>query len=81
MKKFEVGKAYSMRSPGDYNCIWSYIVKARTAQTITLQAGNEIKKCRVIKELSEVRGAESLLPLGKYSLAPILSAEKEVVCL
>ena len=31
-------------------------------------------KCRIISDLSEYRGAESVYPLGKYSMCPILSA-------
>lgn len=74
MRKFEVGREYSMSSVCDHNCIWTYTVLERTAATITITDGKETKKCRVIKALSEYRGAESLYPLGKYSMAPILSA-------
>lgn len=75
MKKFEVGKTYTMRSIGDHDCIWSYTVMARTAQTVTLTDGKETKKCRISKQLSEYRGAETVLPLGQYSMCPMLSAE------
>lgn len=74
MRKFEVGKEYSMSSVCDHNCIWTYTVLERTAATITITDGKETKKCRVIKALSEIRNAESLYPLGKYSMSPILSA-------
>ena len=74
MRKFEVGKEYSMRSICDSNCIWSYTVTARTAQTITVTDGNKTLKLRVIKKLSEYRGAETVYPLGQYSMAPMLSA-------
>ena len=76
-KKFEVGKHYSMHSPCDQDCIWTYKVIARTASTITLQDEHgEVKKCRV-KE-SPVFDAESCTPLGRYSMSPILTAEKTV---
>lgn len=75
MKKFETGKAYSMRSICDHECIWTYTVKARTAATITLidEKGNE-KKCRIIKQISEWNNAETVKPLGSYSMAPSLIA-------
>ena len=75
MKKFETGKAYSMRSICDHECIWTYTVKARTASTITLidEKGNE-KKCRIIKQISEWNNAETVKPLGSYSMAPSLIA-------
>lgn len=77
MKTFEIGKNYSMRSACDYNCIWTYTVIARTAQTITLSDGKETKKCRISKQYSEYNKAETVFPLGSYSMCPILTAEKE----
>lgn len=74
MKKFEVGKTYSVRSICNHDCIWTYKVIARTAATITITDGKETKKCRVNKKTSEYRNAESIFPLGQYSMAPILSA-------
>ena len=76
MKKFETGKTYQMRSIGDQDCVWTYTVKARTAQTITLDDGKEVRRCRISKKASEYRGAETVLPLGNYSMAPMLSADK-----
>lgn len=74
MKKFEVGKQYSMRSICNHDCVWTYTVTARTAQTITITDGKETKKCRISKKYSEYRGAETVLPLGQYSMCPMLSA-------
>ena len=74
MKKFEIGKTYSMRSIGDHECIWSYTVTERTASTITITDGEKTKTCRIVKQLSEYRGAETVRPLGNYSMCPLLSA-------
>ena len=74
MKKFETGKTYSMRSIGDHNCIWTYTVTGRTAQTITITDGNETKKCRINKKVSEWSDTETVFPLGRYSMAPMLRA-------
>jgi hypothetical protein len=76
MKKFEIGKTYTMRSIGNQECIWTYTVTARTAQTITITDGKGTKRCRISKLTSEYRNAESVYPLGQYSMAPILSADK-----
>ena len=76
-KKFEVGKSYSMHSPCDTECIWTYKVIARTASTITLQdTHGQTQKYRV--KVSPVFDAECCYPLGRYSMSPILTAEKEV---
>lgn len=74
MKKFEIGKTYTMRSACDHECVWSYTVTARTASTVTLTDGKETIKCRISKKFSEYRNAETVLPLGNYSMCPMLSA-------
>lgn len=75
MKKFEIGQTYSMRSACMHDCIWSYTITKRTAQTVTITDGKETKTCRISKRTSEYRQAESIYPLGQYSMAPILSAD------
>ena len=75
MKQFEVGKTYSMRSIGDYDCIWTYKVTARTAQMITLVDDlGKVTKCRINKQATEYFKHECVKPLGSYSMAPILRA-------
>lgn len=75
MKKFETGKRYEMRSICDHNCVWSYTVIARTSAMVTLKddKGQETK-CRVNKQVSEWNNAETVYPLGRYSMAPALRA-------
>lgn len=75
MKQFEVGKEYSVRSICNHDCIWTYKVVKRTAKTVTLDNGEEIKTCRINKETSEYCRCESVYPEGRYSMCPILSAE------
>lgn len=75
MKTFEIGNKYSMRSACDHECVWTYEVVKRTASTITITDGKEIKTCRINKQVSTFRDAESIYPLGKYSMCPTLSAD------
>ena len=76
MTKFEIGKTYNMRSACDHDCIWSYTVTDRTACTVTLKDNdtNKTRKCRISKLYSEIDGREVVLPLGNYSMAPMLRA-------
>lgn len=74
MNKFEIGKTYSMRSICDSDCVWTYTVTARTAQTITITDGEKVQKCRINKLYSEYRNAETVFPLGHYSMCPSLTA-------
>lgn len=74
MKKFEVGKQYSMTSICNHECIWTYTVTARTAKTITITDGKETFKRRINQKISEYSNAETVYPLGRYSMAPSLTA-------
>lgn len=75
MKTFEIGKTYSMKSPCDQNCVWTYKVTARTAKTVTISDGEKEKKCRISSQYSQYNKAETVFPLGSYSMCPILRAE------
>ena len=74
MKQFEVNKLYTMRSACNHDCTWSYIVTKRTTQTVTISDGKTTKTCRINKQVSQYRGAETIYPLGQYSMAPSLTA-------
>lgn len=79
MKQFEIGKTYEMRSICDHECVWTYTVTKRTAQTVTLTDDHgKTKTCRISKKSSEWCKAETVYPLGQYSLCPSLSADREV---
>ena len=76
MKQFEIGKTYTTTSIGNSDCIISILIKARTAQTVTvIDKHGEEKKLRINKKYSEYRQAETVLPWGCYSMAPMISAE------
>lgn len=83
MKQFEVGKKYSMRSACNHECVWTYKVVDRTASTVVLQQvmngqpRGDKARFRIKKGLSEYCGAESVQPMGTYSMAPILSADNK----
>lgn len=74
MRKFEAGKTYTHGYIGDSQLTATWTILKRTTQTITITDGRITKTCKIIKDLSEMRGAESVFPEGKFSKAPILSA-------
>ena len=75
VKKFEIGKQYSMRSACDHECVWTYTVINRTACTVTLKStSGEQLMCRINKKLTAWSNTETVLPLGSYSMAPMLRA-------
>ncbi len=76
MKTFEIGKTYSTTSICNSDCVWSYTITARTDSTVTaVNKYGEEKRYKIIKKLSEYRNAETILPEGKYSMCPTISAE------
>lgn len=74
MKKFEVGKQYSMTSICNHECVWTYTVTTRTEKTITLMDSRKTFKRRINQKISEYSNAETVYPLGQYSMAPSLTA-------
>lgn len=76
MKQFEIGKVYECRSICDYNCIWRYKVIERTASTITIKDlhTGKVQKNRISKGTSQYFNAETVYPLGRYSMCPSLIA-------
>ncbi len=75
MKKFEVGKSYTHGWIGDAELFTTWLVFKRTAQTITIKTANEVRTCKINKQISEWENAESVYPLGRYSMCPILTAK------
>jgi hypothetical protein len=69
---FEIGKTYSVRSVCDYDCIFRFEVIGRTAQTVKIRSNFGVKS----RGIRIVDGAEQILPLGRYSMAPVLRADK-----
>jgi hypothetical protein len=71
MQTFQVGQSYSCRSPGDFNCVWTFKVISRTEKTVKLQdSAGKIKTRRI----SIYENCKSCSPLGVYSLSPLLTA-------
>jgi hypothetical protein len=81
IKKFEVGKTYFCRSSCNHECIWKFKVLSRTEKTVQIEEQGFAKEAkqniygnfRIC--FSKYDEAEMVYPLGRYSMAPILSAE------
>ena len=68
--KFTQGKKYTTRSICDHNCIFEIEVISRTAKTIKAKVQNEIKTFRPYI----FEDCESIMPFGRYSMCPVISA-------
>lgn len=73
---FEVGQTYDT-GRGDY--IWTFTVVKRTARFITIES-DQGKTSRVGVKVSSYGGRtyEWALPLGSYSMAPVINADRIV---
>jgi hypothetical protein len=84
--EFEVGQIYACRSIGDWNCIWTFKVVARTAKFVTLDDSQDPGILRslgidrgdgtVRVGVSRYQGVERCSPIGRYSFSPTLTADK-----
>ena len=76
MKQFEVGKVYQCRSLCNQDCIWSYTVIERTVATVTLRDNHsgKVQKNRISVSTSKYFDAETVYPLGRFSMCPSLTA-------
>ncbi len=74
-QRFEVGKTYATRSIGDYDCIHSFTILARTAKTITTKVSSKV----VRRGLSEWDGIEQFRPFGTYSMCAVISATDRAI--
>lgn len=74
MRRFEIGKIYTMRDLFDEGRIWSYQVVSRTEGSITITDGNEERICPISKHYSVLNKRETAFPLGYYDLCPTLIA-------
>lgn len=75
---FEVGKVYVMRSPCDYRDVQQGKVISRTATRVTVLVTTEDGKFPATHTVKIRHDGETeyCQPLGRYSMSPVLSAEK-----
>ena len=71
--QFEVGKTYATRSLCDYDTIFRFQILARTQKTVTVNVNGKTAR-RGIYVYDDV---ERLKPFGSYSMAAIISADRE----
>lgn len=69
--KFETGKTYYTRSICDNDMIISITVASRTTKRIKTTEGKTLG-------VSIYEGIEQVRPWGRYSMAPVIGADKEV---
>jgi len=77
MIKFAVNKVYYATSICNHQAVFTYRVLSRTAKTVTL-TGDSLDHGPQRFKIAEHDDAETVKPLGSYSMAPILRASRPV---
>lgn len=72
MIKFQPNTTYSTRSICDYDMIISVRIAKRTEKTVTDTDGKRYG-------IKVWDGVEQIMPWGRFSMAPTISADKELV--
>jgi hypothetical protein len=75
--KFVVGETYTCRSACDHATIFAWKVVARTDKTLTLEQYGKTEK-RGVRIGDD--GIERCRPSGRYSMAPVISADRRGEC-
>lgn len=73
MYKFQAGSTYYTRYIGDSDLKVSFKILARTGKNVTLASG---KRCKIHLDSD---GSEFIYPEGRYSMALVIRAEREVI--
>jgi hypothetical protein len=71
MHTFEVGQILKTRSICNYDCVYTAEVMKRTAKTITIKEGDEIKTRRIFI----YDDVECIKPHGNYSMSATFRAD------
>lgn len=79
VSKFVVGRTYYTRSVCDHDCIITVKVVSRTAKTIRAETSKGTQTLRVseYQDRSRLDVIEQVKPWGRYSMAPIVGADRE----
>lgn len=74
--KFVVDAVYTDRAAGDHELIYRWKVVARTAKTLTLRNMNRTVEETFKRGVRVYEGIERCSPNGRYSMAPVISADQ-----
>lgn len=73
--KFLVGRTYGVRSICDYDTVFKFTVVRRTDKTVYFDYHGKVTGRRIRYTDCVV---ETVDPMGRYSMSPVLTADKEL---
>lgn len=75
--RFEVGVSYFCRSACDSECIWNFRIIRRTESSVWVDVDGKT----VRRGLRVWDGVEKFEPFGRYSMSPVVSADRRTMSL
>lgn len=72
MMTFTVGQTYETRSACDHDCIFSFRIHDRSERRVIVTVNGQ----RVARQVKVIDGVETFMPFGRYSMAPVISADR-----
>ena len=75
--KFEVGVTYFCRSACDHECVWHFRIIRRTASSVWVLVDGEERR----RGIRVWDGVEKFEPFGRYSMSPVVSADRRSLTL
>lgn len=75
--RFEVGVSYFCRSLGDSECIWHFRIIRRTESSVWVEVNGKESR----RGIRVWDGVEKFEPFGRYSMSPVVSADRRSMSL
>lgn len=73
--QFKVGTTYGVRSICDYDTIFKFTIVGRTDKSVKVDYHGKVTTRRIRYTDGMV---ETIDPMGRYSMSPVLTADKEL---
>jgi hypothetical protein len=77
-RRFQVGQQYYCRLVTDYDTVLVYWVVSRTERYVTVERADESEPEPKRLGVRVFEGVELCNPWGRYSMAPVLRADREL---
>jgi hypothetical protein len=72
---FQIGKTYATSSTCDSECIFSFVIRGRTAKSVLIDDPDTSDKRLVRRRIHIYEGNEQFKPFGTYSMCTIIGAD------
>lgn len=72
---FQIGKTYATSSICDHECIYSFVIRGRTAKSVLIDDPHTSDKRVVRRRVYVYEGNEQFKPFGTYSMCAIIGAD------